>query len=351
MRQFLYTAAAAAALMVGSALAAQNAPANPPPPASNSGQVAVSLPTSLPDVGLVTPMTVDQTTRLMLPVRINGAGPFPFIVDTGAERTVLSREVAQQLNLPVVGRARVVGMAEAVETNLVAPGDLGLEHLTLETGDVPTFSQFNIGAPGLIGIDSLQGHKVVIDFIAQRIDIRPSEARRMQRREESFDDEAITVIARSRGGRMILSNASIDGHRVDIIVDTGGQASVGNLALQRLVQRTQRQPNGLTPGELRTVTGGTLAVQRSQIERISVGGVDFTALPVAYADSPAFTELGLGRRPALLLGMDALRLFDRIAVDFANRRVTFDLPDGARRDNAQRYAALSLPHMPLTAAR
>ena len=342
MRQFLY-AAAAGALMVGSALAAQNTPADPPP-ASNSGQVAVSLPTSLPDAGLVTPMTVDQTTRLMLPVRINGAGPFPFIVDTGAERTVLSREVAQQLNLPVVGRARVVGMAEAVETNLVAPGDLGLEHLTLETGDVPTFSQFNIGAPGLIGIDSLQGHKVVIDFIAQRIDIRPSEARRQQRREESFDDDAITVIARSRGGRMILSNASIDGHRVDIIVDTGGQASVGNLALQRLVQRTQRHPNGLTPGELRTVTGGTLAVQRSQIERISVGGVDFTALPVAYADSPAFAELGLNRRPALLLGMDALRLFDRIAVDFANRRVTFDLPDGAQAPVHSRLAGWPHPN-------
>jgi hypothetical protein len=38
----------------------------------------------------------------------------------------------------------------------------------------------------------------------------------------------------------------------------------------------------------------------------------------------------------MLLGMDALRLFERVAIDFTNRRVTFDMPDGARRpDNSQ----------------
>jgi hypothetical protein len=86
------------------------------------------------------------------------------------------------------------------------------------------------------------------------------------------------------------------------------------------------------------VTGATLPVNMGVIERIRVGGVDFTNLPVAYADSPAFTILGMTRRPAILLGMDALTLFERVAVDFTNRRVTFDMPDGARRRDGSTLA-------------
>ena len=36
--------------------------------------------------------------------------------------------------------------------------------------------------------------------------------------------------------------------------------------------------------------------------------------------------LELGKKPALLLGMRELRSFDRVAIDFANRRVMFDVP-------------------------
>ena len=41
---------------------------------------------------------------------------------------------------------------------------------------------------------------------------------------------------------------------------------------------------------------------------------------------PAFEALGLNRKPALLLGMQDLRSFDRVAIDFSTRRILFDLP-------------------------
>ena len=57
-------------------------------------------------------------------------------------------------------------------------------------------------------------------------------------------------------------------------------------------------------------------------------------------DSQAFRALGLQDRPALLLGMDSLALFDRIEIDFPNKRVVFDLKDeGAAREAKQRFAA------------
>ena len=50
---------------------------------------------------------------------------------------------------------------------------------------------------------------------------------------------------------------------------------------------------------------------------------------IAFAEAPAFEALGLHKKPALLLGMRDLRSFDRVAIDFATRRILFDLPKSA----------------------
>ena len=46
-------------------------------------------------------------------------------------------------------------------------------------------------------------------------------------------------------------------------------------------------------------------------------------------------RLRLLDRPAVLLGMDALRLFRRVSVDFANRRVRLLLPDSSQNGTFQ----------------
>jgi hypothetical protein len=47
---------------------------------------------------------------------------------------------------------------------------------------------------------------------------------------------------------------------------------------------------------------------------------------VAFADAHPFKRFGLLDRPAMLLGMDTLRVFHRVSVDFAQRKVRFLLP-------------------------
>ncbi|MEI9853096.1 MAG: hypothetical protein WDN24_22155 [Sphingomonas sp.] len=61
-----------------------------------------------------------------------------------------------------------------------------------------------------------------------------------------------------------------------------------------------------------------------------VGGIEFGQLPVAFADVAPFQRFGLLRRPALLLGMDALRSFRQVEIDFPNRQVRFRMPRGDR---------------------
>lgn len=327
------------ALGAASAGAAQQAAPPVPAPPAIAAQILQPL--------LVQPITYDRADRMTLPVSIGGQGPFGFIVDTGAERTVVSHELAAYLRLTRTGSARVVGIAEAVTADLYAANGIRLRDLALGDRIVPGFAQGDIGGPGLIGVDSLQNHRLVIDFVAGRMDILHSAPSRRVQRDEDFDRDVIVVTARRVGGRLILSNATINGVRVDVVLDTGAQTSVGNLALERLVTRERQHGAAAGVSQLNSVTGGSLAVRTGQIEAITLGGVDFTKLPVAYADSPAFAALGLARRPAILLGMDALRLFDRVSIDFTNRRVVFDMPDQARRTAAEQLAqrAASLPTM------
>ena len=60
-----------------------------------------------------------------------------------------------------------------------------------------------------------------------------------------------------------------------------------------------------------------------------------TDLSVAFADAHIFRQLDLDDRPALLLGMNAMKAFDRISIDFAAKKVRFVLPGTSMRSSRQ----------------
>jgi predicted aspartyl protease len=118
----------------------------------------------------------------------------------------------------------------------------------------------------------------------------------------------------------VLVDAAIDGQKVWVIIDTGSQVTIGNEALRRKLLAKKRL-GAPSPLELISVTGGSIVAQQSIARRIRLGDITITGLPVAFADVHPFRKLDLVDRPALLLGMDALRVFGRVSVDFANRKV------------------------------
>jgi hypothetical protein len=104
---------------------------------------------------------------------------------------------------------------------------------------------------------------------------------------------------------------------------------MGNSALRRKLDAADRKRD--QPIELISVTGETLQAGYTSIGRVSLGSMAFENLPIAFADAAPFEKFGLSDRPAMMLGMDALRLFRRVDIDFANREVRLRLPRNARR--------------------
>lgn len=275
---------------------------------------------------------VDQSNRMTVPVRVNGSEPLPFIIDTGAERTVIAHDLAQQLALKS-GRqltlATVTGPAQ-VSSYLIT--NLSTDTVSIADLEAPGLERQNLGAYGLLGIDSLEDHKVLLDFKASKMDVLASPKQKKRTNKTQVEKDMIIVTAVRRAGRMILSNARIGNMNIDIILDTGAQSSMGNSALRKRLRGSQRL-FGFTPATMRSVTGESLAGEFTQIRSINVGGMEIAGLPVTFADNYAFDALDLNKRPAILLGMDAMALFDRVLIDFANRRVGFDLPKGVAPTN------------------
>lgn len=302
-------------LALGPAIAQTDTPSEP---AATDGEL---IPGFTQDIG------IDRSDRMTVPVSINGSEQFPFIVDTGSERTVISNELAKRLKLesgPQLKLATITGTAYA---NSYMIENLAMNTINIDLIEAPGLERHNLGAYGLLGIDSLEDHKVLLDFAGQKMDVLPSRKRSGLGKVER---DMIIVTAKRKAGRMILSDANIGGMRVDIILDTGAQSSMGNLALRDRLRARDRRFD-YVPVTMKSVTGDLLSGDLTQIKGIVIGGVTIGDLPVTFADNYAFKALKLERKPAILLGMDALKLFDRVLVDFANRRVGFDLPKGAQR--------------------
>ncbi|SOB79910.1 Aspartyl protease [Sphingomonas guangdongensis] len=263
--------------------------------------------------------------RMTVPVRVAGAGPYPFIIDTGSERTVIARQLARALRLPAGRGAKVIAMSGTARVATVTVPSIQLSSIpAIGAIEAPALDAANLGGLGLLGIDTLQGHKVSIDFDAGVMTVSRSDPRARRERREPGE---IVVRARSQTGQLIVTDADVEGRRVRVVLDTGSALTIGNTPLQRLMRRDSR---ALRPLELISVIGEPVQTRYGTASRLRLGGVAFTGVPIAFADVPPFDQFGLSKRPAMLLGMDALKFFRRVDIDFANREIRFLLPRGAQ---------------------
>jgi predicted aspartyl protease len=264
--------------------------------------------------------------RLTVPVAVGTQGPFNFIIDTGAERTVVSRELAGSLKLGAGSPVMVTSMTGSSKVNTVVVPDLVIKSIgELHTIIAPELEARNLGAVGLLGIDTLRNHEVSIDFEKGTMAVRPSVKRKASAHR---DPDEIIVSAKNVFGQLIVTDAYYDTTRVQVVLDTGSQVTMGNSALRKRIGRAAPKAQRI---ELTSVTGDKTMADYTSAPSIQIGDVKFAGMPIAFADVAPFERFGLMRRPALLLGMDALRSFRRVDIDFPNRQVRFLMPEGSSR--------------------
>ena len=263
----------------------------------------------------------DRYERMTVPVHIGGSGPYQFLVDTGADRTAISRQMAQQLGLTRGPAARLHSITGASNVNLATIPILRLSEKEVREIEAPLLDANHMGADGILGVDSLRSQRVLFDFKANKLSIVPSRTRAVEE-----EEGAIIVRGRLKNGRLILTDANAEDQRVRVVLDTGAQYSMGNRALQRaLLRRGILRTEGRM--ELTSVTGQKMIGDIGRLEKLEMGGVTMKGLVIVFTDAPIFRKLSLEKRPAVLLGMNGLRGFDKISIDFASKKLRVILPE------------------------
>jgi predicted aspartyl protease len=106
---------------------------------------------------------------IVVQTMVNGAGPFDFLLDTGATHTVIDPALARQLQLPVIGKASLTTVLDVRQDQLVRLKmvRVGGSEISELGAVIDRLDQVKLKAPGIRGVlgeDYLSNFDFLIDY-------------------------------------------------------------------------------------------------------------------------------------------------------------------------------------------
>ncbi len=263
----------------------------------------------------------DIYKRMTAPLRVNDEGPFAFVVDTGANQSVISESLATRLRLPRGPEAALNGVA-GEQSAPTTYARLGLGRHIERNTRLFVLPDRGIGGEGMLGLDGLDGQTLTLDFAHEILRIAPAE----EKLAREFD---LTVKATERDGQLTLVDADLSGIPITAFIDSGAQNTIGNMALRAHAFGLE-SAKLWAPTDVISVTGQTIPAEMADLPNLRLGGLRMPNWPVAFADLHTFKMWDLIDRPALLVGVDVLTRFQVVTLDFRRREVRFRLAEDPR---------------------
>jgi predicted aspartyl protease len=237
------------------------------------------------------------------------------VLDTGAHRSAVTANVAQALGISTDQSPRVMlrGATGSAVASTIKVDTLSVGELWVVPDPLPIVADAFGGAQGLLGVDGMQDKRIYIDFRNDFINISRS---RNRRADEGF--QTLEFLPNSLN--LLVVHAQIGRVKVEAIIDTGAQATIGNTALRTALRRdVQRGRYGEDD-----ITGATGDVQTgigARVSPILIGGISILDAHVTFGDMHIFEMWNLGKEPALVIGMDIIGLLDTMVIDYRRREL------------------------------
>jgi len=272
-----------------------------------------------PEPLFAAPTRLDRIGRVMTHVMVNGKGPFRFVIDTGASRSTLAPHLARALNLkPSVGRNVMLnGVTGAAEVPTVAVDSLEIGALRFEKQDLPViFTSIMGNADGILGVAGFQDERIDVDFRRDRVSVLESNGKR------PHYSMVTSRATRNVNGLMILDVRVGRRIRAKAVIDTGAERTLGNLALQSLMNKNRRRKREVVAAVVHGATPDIADGDVQEIKETTIGDMTLSNLEVIFADFHVFKLWGLDQEPALLVGMDVLGVLERLVIDYRRNEVS-----------------------------
>jgi hypothetical protein len=302
-------------------LAALNTPTAPAAPVRTDDDLT-EIVISVPEPRYVSPTRRDSIGRIWAPVMINGKGPFRLVLDTGATHSAIIAAVAAALELPLDKRPPMLlrGVTGTATVPVVDIDSMVVGDLHLQSTYLPLVVDALGGAQGILGTEGLAGMRIRIDFDLDQIAITRS-------RNLPAPAGFHTLAVQFSLNRLPMVEAKIGGIRATAIIDTGGQVSIGNLALRDAIlkHRLKQLPT------VDQITGATADVQQGEgypAPAVELGDLVVRGAHVTFGDMQIFQHWKLTDEPAMMIGMDTLGLLTTLIIDYQRNELQVRLGKG-----------------------
>ncbi len=261
---------------------------------------------------LACPTTLDQIGRVVIPVMVDGRGPFRFVVDTGAGHSTVSPRLVRALKLDVkhVPRIEVQGITGSAAIPAVRIRTLSAGSLVIRNTYAPVLrTPMMAGADGILGVAGLPKLTLLVNFEDNKVQIA-----RYLGPDVRFDYSRVHTLTVA-GGLMAIPSYVGD-IRTLAIIDTGSERTLANKALREALHvggdSGRPEPVTIVYGATRQVEMGRMATSPA----ISVGPLRVLGAEMIFGDFHIFKVWHLDKRPAVILGMDVLGTVSALGFDF-----------------------------------
>jgi hypothetical protein len=203
------------------------------------------------------------------------------VLDTGANITSLSTRAARELRIETTGSLEINNTIVAPTGTVRRLTISGVDHDGLQVAIVDIPDALASGADGILGLDVLARHDIVVDFPAEEFGVYPAGTLANSRHE-------LVPLDYSSSGLILLEVVLDDGTRLPAMLDLGAPVSVLNRRAGALI--------------------GARGVATRIVAR--TGDTELEPVRALVRDLGTFARLGLAHRPAIVLGTDVFE--DRV---------------------------------------
>jgi predicted aspartyl protease len=265
-----------------------------------------------------TPLGWDATGHMLAPILVNGSGPYPFILDTGADASAvyqwfaaahgLRKGHSEQLSGAVGSQAEVTTMIDR----------LSLDGRTIDHVDADTIPDRPDGAKiaGVAGVDLMTDRLAILDTGCATVALLPEETNPAK---VAGAHATLINAGGIRDGKQLTMPISINGVKGVATLDTGARITMINRKFAHAAGVDSAAPSFKDGPAVRGAASQTVPSRIGPI-----GSVEFAGLirdkPIArVVDLPFFADPGFIGGLAANIGLDLLHNA-RLTIDYRHRK-------------------------------